>query len=242
MSHFDDHQYWVRRTQQGGLATVGHRRFSAQTNELFYRRARAALLKLMDQRAPDKRAAILDAGAGIGYYSQALYDAGFREVTACDISEQALASIERPIKKVVTPLESMHSKLDTMYDLVLCFDVLYHIIEDASFEKAIENICRSSREYIFIHGSFPQFIPLHLLRHVKFRTLARHDMLFARYGFTRVEIRPTQFLMGRLPWIYLYKIFPDATYRFDEKLLMLATRLSLHRFVSQTILVYKKAT
>ncbi|MEK7584316.1 MAG: methyltransferase domain-containing protein [Patescibacteria group bacterium] len=242
MPHFDDHQYWVRRTQQGGLKTVGHRRFSTQTNELFYRRVRAALLKLIEQRVPDKRASVLDAGAGIGYYSQALYDAGFREMTACDISEQALATIERPIKKVVAPLESMRSKLGTTYDLVLCFDVLYHIIEDAVFEKAIENLCQVSNKYIFIHGAFPQFIPLRLVQHVKFRTLSRHDMLFASHGFKRVEIRPTQFLTGRLPWVYLYKILPSLTSQLDEELLKLATGLSLHRFASQAIVVYQRTT
>ena len=138
----DNAQYWIDRhkQKQGEIASVGDIRKSEQENTTLYaykkRRVFEALraLQLTDLNGKS----ILDAGCGIGLLSEMFWILG-ANVSGLDVSLDALelARIRVPdgdFKKGVLSAFSFERK----FDLVLCADVLYHIIDDAAWKEALK--------------------------------------------------------------------------------------------------------
>jgi len=72
--------------------------------------------------------------------------------------------------------------------VVFCFDLLIHIEKAATFRKIIENLCRYSKDLIFVYGwndphlddgwscfYHPLEAHMDVFRQARFRLLARHD-------------------------------------------------------------------
>ncbi|MCZ7355869.1 MAG: methyltransferase domain-containing protein [Candidatus Methanoperedens sp.] len=112
-------------------------------------------------------------------------------------------------------ISNSEKKLNLKSDLGICNDVLFHIMDDAIFEKILNNLCEYSKKYIFIFtwnkNPFVKFqYRLNLLsslrfdlflrnllldntsdgKYQKYRDLSNYYRIFKEAGFDLVNIHP----------------------------------------------------
>ena len=89
---------------------------------------------------------VLDVGCAKGFLVESLRDRGV-DAFGIDISEYAIGEV-RPDVRPYCRLASAVDPFDTMYDLVVCIEVLEHLTEDEA-QRAIANICGSTGDLLF---------------------------------------------------------------------------------------------
>lgn len=82
---------------------------------------------------------MLDAGCGKGFITEILSGAGFQCV-GVDVSECAidLTPKESSVEYFASSLEAF--KCNHRFDIVLCADVLYHLVDDSGWAEAVCNL------------------------------------------------------------------------------------------------------
>ncbi|MFC4471136.1 class I SAM-dependent methyltransferase [Streptomyces xiangluensis] len=134
--------YWnTRHLERDDLASGGHISLDRPGNEIFYALRLGALLTLIgdlsNQRSP---LFVLDAGCGKGHFARALARCGHR-VDAFDASPAAVAHARaegggpRYAEASLTDWRS-----PWLYDVVLCVDVLFHVMDDAQWAAGLRNL------------------------------------------------------------------------------------------------------
>lgn len=138
--------YWEDRlTRQFTLQGVGYIGLSDAFNVWLYRVKRHAFHRAARATGVDvARAEVLDIGSGTGFLIDRWLEAGCLNLTGIDLTQISVASLSEKypgcrfhqvdIGESAGPLEGRQ------FDLISSFDVLYHIVDDASFERAILNI------------------------------------------------------------------------------------------------------
>ncbi|MFC1739681.1 class I SAM-dependent methyltransferase [Planctomycetota bacterium] len=142
-------KYWNDRiSSKGRYTSIGQVSLPEVINkyrkESLFRNINGALEKL-DFSLSGKR--VLDAGCGTGIYSEFYLQKGMK-VFGIDFSEEAIAKI----KEVNMPGHYQVSSLSkipfdsSFFDLTHCFSVLYHIVDDSEWQKALKELCRVTRK------------------------------------------------------------------------------------------------
>ncbi|HEU5218917.1 MAG TPA: class I SAM-dependent methyltransferase [Gemmatimonadales bacterium] len=152
---FDNKHYWEARLREHySLAGVGYLRLGRRFNEWMYRVRGKVFDRIVAQLAEKGEpatangwagAAILDVGAGTGFYVDRWKRLGAR-VTGLDLTDVAVDELTRcfPGSRFVRadiggPLESVPLRAGS-FDAVSAFDVLFHIVDDAAYGRAFRNI------------------------------------------------------------------------------------------------------
>ncbi|WP_128434367.1 class I SAM-dependent methyltransferase [Streptomyces cyaneus] len=134
--------YWdTRHADHDDLASGGHIGLDRPGNEIFYAQRLGTLLSLIgDLSSPAAPLFVLDAGCGKGYFARALARCGHR-VDAFDISpaavEHARAEAGGP-RYAVAALDEWRSPWP--YDIVVCVDVLFHVLDDQAWAAGLRNM------------------------------------------------------------------------------------------------------
>ncbi|WP_328442046.1 methyltransferase domain-containing protein [Streptomyces sp. NBC_00444] len=136
------HDYWdSRHREHDDLTSGGHIGLDHAGNEIFYARRLGTLLTLIgdlaSQRAP---LFVLDAGCGKGHFARALARCGHR-VDAFDVSEEAVTHARADgggPRYAVSSLADWRSPWP--YDVVLCVDVLFHVLDDTEWSAGLRNL------------------------------------------------------------------------------------------------------
>lgn len=134
--------YWNQRHQQeSDLRSGGHISFDEATNRMFYMRRLSLLMDLVGlQSSPTAPLFLLDAGCGKGWFSRELARFGHR-VDGIDGSEAALANARQNGGGPRFHQSSLSGwRSPWLYDVVLCVDVLFHILSDAEWERSVSNL------------------------------------------------------------------------------------------------------
>ncbi len=243
---FNYKKYWQERIRSTGesLRGVGHKSYGEFANELMYKKTRMQLEKaLTEQRIVIGNKTVLDAGSGIGIYSEFYLNRGAK-VTAIDISDHALKIVKRKFPQVEIKCCSLSDieGLDKKFDIVHCFDVLYHITNEEDWEKTIDSLGRLSKDYIIIHNINTYWLKkinfLFERKHIKVKN--RNSIIeekLAKLGFKKVGYYPTHILYVRPILHLLVKIIPYVFYLFDNFLIF---NLKLRGWESTGITIYKK--
>lgn len=146
---FNASDYWRDRlASDPSLTGVGTRPFGAAYQRFLYRLKEAAIRRVLrNGRATVAGASVLNVGCGVGYFEPFFDRMGAARIAGVDV---AASSIERLRKRhpryeyqvadVGLPLSA--PLIGRSFDLVTAIDVLYHVVDDARFETAIENLCR----------------------------------------------------------------------------------------------------
>jgi SAM-dependent methyltransferase len=158
MKKYDNKSYWqdLHSEYSGQLRAVGFPWLSETFNELKYKSEAettiAALSSIGSVFKGKDSIAILDIGAGIGYWT-ALFDAFFKEhgfkteLTALDISETALNTVRsrhpdcRTIHEDLTTIDTRSQQ--ARYDIVFSFYCLHHLVNFAGFLNGLQFAARS---------------------------------------------------------------------------------------------------
>jgi 2-polyprenyl-3-methyl-5-hydroxy-6-metoxy-1,4-benzoquinol methylase len=134
--------YWnTRHRDCDDLASGGHIGLDLAGNEIFYALRLGALLTLMgDVSEPRSPLFVLDAGCGKGHFARALARCGHR-VDAFDTSPEAIAHARaqgggpRYAEAALTDWRN-----PWLYDVVVCVDVLFHVMDDDQWAAGLRNL------------------------------------------------------------------------------------------------------
>jgi len=134
--------FWdARHQRETDLRSGGDVSFDEATNRMFYIRRLGLLLEIIgDQSHPAAPLFVLDAGCGKGWFARELARFG-HAVDGIDLSPSALAHCRR---EGGGPQYFRSSLVDWrspwLYDVVLAIDVLFHVMDDAEWERSVRNL------------------------------------------------------------------------------------------------------
>lgn len=231
---FDARLYWesrLRRTPD--LRGTGHRQFSISYNAAMYQVATERLLAALAAAHIDVRGArILDVGAGLGYFVNQYTDWGAAHITGLDIAEISVTDLRRSFPQhefVQVDISTEVLALPTDYDLVSAISVLFHIVDDRRFERAVDNMCvrvKPGGHLIMVDAFREPLLPT--ARHTRLRPLRHYLPILDRHAFRVLTIRPMYYLMGRglipflgprvLSWRPILNLLLKLEYSLDSRL------------------------
>lgn len=221
MKIFNEKTYWKSRYKEhtGNVKFVGIKSFSIKANEKTYSLIKEQYNKLLRELGIFfKNKTILDAGAGIGKYTQFFLDKKGK-ITAIDITKNAINYVKTEFPSVnclTSKLEDINKHFrPKQFYFVHCFDVLYHITNDKKWEKAVKNLALVSKKYVALHEHFSTRKPLICSKHLKWRSRENVVNELAKNNFYEIGSIPTT-VVRRL---FTYKIlgfFPNLSYKLDK--------------------------
>ncbi|MEU2621355.1 class I SAM-dependent methyltransferase [Streptomyces sp. NPDC007157] len=134
--------YWdTRHRERDDLASGGHIGLDRPGNEIFYAVRLGQLLTLIgDLSSPAAPLFVLDAGCGKGHFARALARCG-HHVDAFDASEEAVTQARAEgggPRYALAALDEWRSPW--LYDVVMCVDVLFHVLDDAEWAAGLRNL------------------------------------------------------------------------------------------------------
>jgi SAM-dependent methyltransferase len=154
----DVRRYWdMRLAAAPGLKGVGYLRLGRAYNEWMYRVRTDVFRRLLHNWNLSGRALhVLDVGSGTGHYIREWLRSGAARVVGSDFSETALQRLRAefpgvPIRRLDIGTSELPASLGR-YDVVSAFDVLFHIIDDDAYRRAIRNCfhcCRPGGYFVF---------------------------------------------------------------------------------------------
>jgi SAM-dependent methyltransferase len=219
-SRFDPKSYWETRLEEyPGLCGVGNTCLGRSYIQWLYKVRRAVFLRLLSSLRTDFRTArVFDVGAGTGFYLELWKQVGVSRVAGCDLTEIAVTRLRStlPWARILrlNIAETLPSSELEGYDIVSAFDVLFHIVEEKLYERAIRNLCALLRPGGLL--LFSDLLPRNgavRAEHVAFRPLEEVTALLEKTGFE---------VMGRVPMFVVMEEPLDSTsqwYRFLWKLM-----------------------
>jgi ubiquinone/menaquinone biosynthesis C-methylase UbiE len=212
-----------------------------------YSKVQKRLLYMLEKLHFEKNLKILDCGCGKGQYVNFLYENGFKNLSGIDISDTAIDKIKKQYNSS-NFIEGNICKLDKYYsnnsfDVVVCFDVLYHLTNDQDFIQTLNNICNISTKYIILHGLFPKKLPMISCVHVKARPDKEYQDILIKNNFKEILSVPTHIITHKLLFIRLNKYFPRILNSIDIFLYnLLFKKLSIKNISSYQLKVFEKIT
>ncbi|MFJ9350818.1 class I SAM-dependent methyltransferase [Streptomyces sp. NPDC101237] len=134
--------YWdTRHRERDDLASGGHIGLDRPGNEIFYAVRLGQLLTLIgDLSSPAAPLFVLDAGCGKGHFARALARCG-HHVDAFDTSGEAIGRARAEgggPRYAFAALDEWRSPW--LYDVVLCMDVLFHVLDDEEWAAGLRNL------------------------------------------------------------------------------------------------------
>ncbi len=203
-SDFDARSYWEERLAQDySLTGVGFRRLGPSFNKWAYRVRRErflAAVKRLDLSPSGAR--VVDVGSGTGFYVSCWQELG-ASVTGLDLTETAVQQLAAgyPQARFLRADVSEPGLVDQLgageADAVSAMDVLFHVVDDAAYERALANIHDVLRpggyflySDLFVHGKVRR------TPHRVARPLVDVQRALQQVGFDVVERKPLFVLMN----------------------------------------------
>ena len=202
---FDASSYWEDRLRQNpGLRGVGYTLLGYQYNRWLYEVRKAIFFRTLRSIQSDwDSASILDIGSGTGFYIRLWKQVGVRSVTGSDLTKTAVIRLAHKFPEermlALDVGENLNSADLGRYHVVSAFDVLFHIVDDARYIRAIENISSFLLpgglflfSELFVHGQTVRG------EHVVFRPLKEITRILSRSGF-EILFRASMFAVMNEP-------------------------------------------
>jgi SAM-dependent methyltransferase len=223
---YEPRDFWQERLSgQFDLRGTGHPGLSAEYNARCYD-LRAFVLDqaLARHQVPVAGHDVLDAGSGSGFFVEHFLAKGAR-VTGVDLTEVSARELGRRFPEARFEVGDLADWTPSRtYDLVSCFDVLFHIVDDERWDRAVSHLANAVGPGGWF--VFTEMFP----RNGRTGRLAAHNVvrgwdayvpaLHAR-GLSIVEDAPTHHLMNAdLGAFRFLNRFPEFLYRVDLGLLM----------------------
>ncbi len=199
----DPNQYWESRLRKTySLQGVGSIDMGSAYNHWLYRVRRHAFLRTLAQmQMASRKGGILDVGSGTGFYVDLWKEAGFRNVTASDLTRIAVKKLRarRAAPRILrldigAPLgPSLHAE---RFDIVSAFDVFFHILDSQRYQRAMRNVGRLLKPgglFFYSDNLAPRKVGG---RHEATRTEAQILRAARLAGLTPVAFRPVFFVMN----------------------------------------------
>lgn len=180
---FDAHGYWQARHRKYGadFRGVGNVSLACEANERQIHQKALLLAHLLGRLGVARGARVLDAGCGRGYLTMLLAQIGF-DCVGCDVSQDAIENAygRDRVAYVQSPLATLD--LGEAFAAVLCIDVLYHVVDDAEWQRSLAALLSHTRPggplcIVENLSSEPSHSP-----HCRWRTIADYESVCRRQG------------------------------------------------------------
>ena len=138
--------WWDRRhAELPAYQAVGCEGIGVPFNAWMYRVRRHVFRRVVGPLLPRPgTAAVLDVASGFGFYVERWRELGVTDVTASDAAPTALAELRRrhpDVPAVALDVTAETSGLrGRRFDAISAFDVLFHIVDDEAYGRAIANL------------------------------------------------------------------------------------------------------
>ena len=201
---FDAGTYWEDRLRSRlDLSGVGYQGLGRSYNGWMYRvRARVFRRLLAGSGVAVRNAAVADIGCGTGFYVDLWSQAGAARVDGLDITDTAVAalSVRRPGGRFVRADIGAELPPDWAgcYDIVSAFDVLFHIVDDERWVRALHNLAALLKPggTLFISDNYLRGPAIRERHHVS-RRLDDYRTALAGAGLAVTERRPMFVIMNQ---------------------------------------------
>lgn len=215
MQSYDPYTYWESAiSDTPDVSAVGHPELGSY-NRVAYRLRLATLRRAVAAVCPAwPMVSVCDAAFGVGYYLDFYARAGVSRVAGIDLSPTAVRRAQARFPDYDLFQHDLAQPLPLSprsFDLVTAIDVLYHIVDDARWELAVENLCAlvSEKGALLITDKFPRDSAHQTFAHVRRRPLAMYDAVLKRSSLKLERIWPVFVFMddpitvGRPRWLAL---------------------------------------
>lgn len=148
---------------------------------------------------------VLEAGCGTGFYTEYCFQQGVKTYTGIDIAQISVYTLQRryPCFKFIQADISVDIPSDLGdFDIVLAADIMFHIILDDAFNRAIQNLLShlKSGGLLIVSDLFPQ-TKIQPAPHVCFHSIDEYIRLFSQNCVYIIHQEPIFFLLYPLPLI-----------------------------------------
>lgn len=201
---FDPRHYWeTRLAGQDGLQGVGYTALGRPYNEWLYRLRRRVFLRQMRSCGIDFAAAeVLDIGSGTGFYVDRWAELGVRNITGVDLTAVAVTRLTRRYPAYRFHRADVGGDFTSLglgrFDAISCMDVLFHVVDDEAYRRAIRNIGAALKpggiavlSNFFVHGATSR-----PTSHVVCRSLETEEKTLTEAGLEILDRRPMFVLMN----------------------------------------------
>lgn len=196
--------YWeaLHGKHQGWLSAVGYAGLGEGFNRESYRRLRVPAVRRLLWRHRVKPRSLLEAGVGVGAYAGLWQELGVVEWVGVDISSVAVTDLrtrfpqaELHVADITNPGPILEDKT---FDLVAAIDVLYHIVEDRGFERALQWLANRARSggFLIVSDVFTDSPWGRRFPHVKRRPLRAYEEILGPFGLRLVDREPVFAILG----------------------------------------------
>ena len=212
---YDPRRFWDERLAgHFDLRGTGETGLSLAYNRACYALRREVLARALAAAAFDPRGRrVLDVGCGTGFFT-AYYLGRGADVTGVDIAPTSIERLRARHPQARFLLADVSEvELEGTWDLVNAFDVLYHITDDARWERALRTLATAVAPggLLVLTDAFVDRPGL--AAHNRMRALARYRERLESAGLTNLATHGTQVLLNRelggfrflnrLPWLLL---------------------------------------
>jgi 2-polyprenyl-3-methyl-5-hydroxy-6-metoxy-1,4-benzoquinol methylase len=206
LSRVEARNYWIQRhvVYLSDWKSTGFLGGSEAVNRAFYKCRLEALKKILRHKNVNLAGkCVLDVGCGLGAFAQ-YYHACGAQVFGIDISPDAIAYCNN--QRIGTFVEgdaaSAATKFNRTFDLIHCFDVLYHLTDEQGWRATLEAFAQVSHPgTIWVFTEFRVYKTRTAAPHMVKRSTDTYRTELALYGRQIVEETPLYWLYSAWPWL-----------------------------------------
>ena len=184
-------------------ASVGCAGFGRNYNRWLYRLRRRIFRRTINRLGLDlPRCRILDVGSGSGFYLDQLQKIGAVRLEGLEFTEAGVAHLRDRFPGLTIHHADIAKPPDALppssFDLITAFDVLFHIVDDESYQAALEAMVRllKPRGVLLLSENFAHHSRPRVSRYHYSRSLQEIVERLAAAGLQLVERRPMFVLMN----------------------------------------------
>jgi len=227
---YEKEHYWteLHREHPDSLTAVGYPEMGRGFNEVTYGVRLAAVERILRRSGRTPRT-VLEGAVGVGAYEPLWKKLGVEHWVGVDLSQEAVEHLKRRFPDgsfVQVDLTAGESTLRTVlagqrFDLVTAIDVLYHIVDQLEFDRALTALVGRVLPggHLLLSDVFADR-PIRVAAHVLRRPLARYEQVLANHGFALVEREPIFGILGdpvRRQGIHVRDLALQAAWRILSK-------------------------
>jgi SAM-dependent methyltransferase len=199
---YQPREFWNQRlSEHFDLRGTGETGLSLAYNRACYQlRGEVLARALRDQKFDPRGRSVLDVGCGSGFFTAWYLEHG-AQVTGIDIAPTSVERLSQRHPQARFVLGDVsETPLDARYDLVNAFDVLYHIVDESRWERALNHLADATAPggLLLVTDIFPLRQATDEASHNHMRPLDRYQQVLEARGLMRAaELMPTHVLLNR---------------------------------------------
>jgi len=198
-------KYWNKRLLHNfNLSAVGHIGFNEYYNRWLYKAKIKVLREAMKSLCISiYEKTICDIGCGTGFFVGFYHDQKAKKIIGIDITNISIDNLKKKYpqyKFIKGDISSpqLVSTINSSFDILNVFDVLYHIIDDEAFIQAITNIVSLTKKNgIILLSDLAGQNNISVAQHVKFRNRKFYENILRENNARIIGIYPLYYFMNR---------------------------------------------